>query len=101
MITDLHRLEYEALRATIRQRGTARLWLFWASMAAWAGTFLYIFASPSLPRTATLVSLLMLVAGFEGIAALHFGAERIGRYLQPRTRTVRGSAIWDRVGKPP
>jgi hypothetical protein len=82
VITDLHRLEYEALRATIRQRGTARLWLFWASMAAWGGAFLFIFSSPSLPRASTLVSLLMLVAGFEAVAAFHFGVERIGRYLQ-------------------
>src|SRR3954465_15690792 len=28
--------EYKALRATIRQRGTARAWIFVAGLAAWA-----------------------------------------------------------------
>jgi hypothetical protein len=82
VITDLHRLEYEALRSATTHRGTVRVWLFWTSMAAWGAAFLYVFSDPSLPRPATLVSLLILVAGFEAVAALHFGVERIGRYLQ-------------------
>jgi hypothetical protein len=82
VITDLHRLEYDALRQTIRERGTARLWLFWGTIALWGGAFLYVFSLPSLPRPATLVSLLILAAGFEAVAAVHFGVERIGRYLQ-------------------
>jgi hypothetical protein len=82
MILGLQQLEYEALRATIRQRGTARLWLFWASLVAWGETFLVIQALGTLPAACALISLLILVAGFESVAALHFGVERIGRYLQ-------------------
>ena len=35
-MTDRDLEEYKALRATIRQRGTARIWVFGAGLAAWA-----------------------------------------------------------------
>ena len=36
LMTDRDLEEYKALRATIRQRGTARTWVFGAGLAAWA-----------------------------------------------------------------
>ena len=73
--------EYTALRATIRERGTARVWIFVFGVVAWAGLTL---ATSALGRTplATFVPLLALAAVFEAVFALHIGVERVGRYLQ-------------------
>ena len=80
--------EYRALRETIRERGTVRVWLAVMSTAAWAALALSALALAPWP-VATLLPLLMLAAGFEGVFALHTGVERIGRYLlyrlTPRT----------------
>jgi hypothetical protein len=73
--------EYRALRATIRQRGTVRVWVFLATMVAWAAATIATAALAALP-VATLLPLLLLAAGFEAVFSLHTGVERIGRYLQ-------------------
>jgi hypothetical protein len=73
--------EYRALRATIRERGTARVSLFLAGLAAWAALSLATAALAS-PPVATLVPLLVLAAVFEAVWELHVGVERVGRYLQ-------------------
>lgn len=73
--------EYRELRATIRERSTARLWLTLAGLAVWAATWLAIVAFLELP-VATLVPLLILAATFDGVLAIHTAVERIGRYLQ-------------------
>jgi hypothetical protein len=73
--------EYRALRATIRQRGTARVWVFVAGIAAWAA-LTFAIAALTAPPVATLLPLLVLVAAFEGVFALHVGVERVGRYIQ-------------------
>lgn len=73
--------EYLALRATIRERGTARAWIVVAGIAAWAALTVATAALASTP-IATLLPLLMLAAAFEAVFALHVGVERIGRYLQ-------------------
>ncbi|HVB37894.1 MAG TPA: hypothetical protein VND92_05120 [Vicinamibacterales bacterium] len=73
--------EYAALRATIRDRGTARVWLFWAGIVGWATLVVAETAIGSLPIV-SLVPLLVLAATFEAIYALHTGVERVGRYLQ-------------------
>lgn len=73
--------EYRALRATIRERGTARVWVFVAGIAAWAALTATIAALAS-PPVATLLPLLVLAAAFEGVFALHVGVERVGRYIQ-------------------
>ena len=73
--------EYRALRATIRERGTARIWIFLAGLAAWSATTIAT-AALAAPPLATLLPLLLLAAGFEAIINLHTGVERIGRYLQ-------------------
>ncbi len=73
--------EYIALRETIRARGTARMLLLPAVIAAWAATAIATAAVIAI-AISTLVPLMVLVAGFEAIYALHLNVERIGRYLQ-------------------
>ena len=73
--------EYTALRATIRERGTARVCVFAGGIAAWAAATIATAALASAP-VATLLPLLVLAAVFEAVFALHVGVERIGRYIQ-------------------
>ena len=73
--------EYKALRTTIRDRGTARVWIFVTGVAIWGAMVLAVASLASLP-VATLLPLVLLAACFEAIFALHTGVERIGRYLQ-------------------
>jgi len=73
--------EYRALRATIRERGTTRIWVFIAGLLGWAGLAVATAALAALP-VATLLPLLVLAAVFEAVFALHTGVERIGRYIQ-------------------
>jgi hypothetical protein len=78
---DLARAEYEALRATIRQRGTVRVVIAWATLGLWAGLAGLLVAWAAWPA-AYVFSLIVLAAGFEAVFALHVGIERVGRYLQ-------------------
>jgi hypothetical protein len=73
--------EYRALRATIRERGTARTYVFVAGMTAWTAATIATTSLASTPL-ATLLPLLLLASVFEAIFALHIGVERIGRYIQ-------------------
>jgi hypothetical protein len=73
--------EYGELRTTIRQRGTARVWIFVAGIGAWAAATIATAALASTP-IATLLPLLVLASVFEAVFALHVGVERIGRYIQ-------------------
>jgi len=72
--------EYIALRSTIRERGTARVWLFVIGLAVWSSLAVAVLAL-ALPPVATLIPLVWLAADFEAVLALHGAAERIGRYL--------------------
>lgn len=73
--------EFTVLRQTIARRGTARMVLFPATLIAWAALALFILEFGEFP-VASLMSLAVLVGGFEAIHALHVGVERLGRYLQ-------------------
>jgi hypothetical protein len=73
--------EYRALRATIRERGTARVWIFVVGLALWAALVLGAATIMMLPE-ATLLPLLTLAGVFEAVFALHTGVERVGRYIQ-------------------
>ncbi|HEX7139573.1 MAG TPA: hypothetical protein VF219_17100 [Vicinamibacterales bacterium] len=72
--------EYAALRATIRERGTARVYIFALGLVAWAALAL---ASVVLvvPPVTTVIPVVVLAATFEAVYGLHTGVERIGRYL--------------------
>ena len=72
--------EYAALRATIRERGTLRLALVPVIFIGWAGIAVATAAVITVALS-TLVPLLVLAAGFEGVAALQHSVDRIGRYL--------------------
>jgi hypothetical protein len=85
--------EYRAMRATIRERGTARMVLIPFIFIGWAGTAVATAAVITVAM-ATLVPLLVLVAGFEAVFALHLNVERIGRYLQVFHEPDDG---WERV----
>jgi hypothetical protein len=53
------------------------------SFAAWAGTAVAASAMTTVAVSlSTLVSLMVLAAGFEAVFALHVNVERIGRYIQ-------------------
>ena len=73
--------EFAALRRTIAARGTARMVIMPVTCALWASLAAALFMFGQVPLTG-LLPLAVLVGGFEGIHALHAGAERIGRYLQ-------------------
>lgn len=73
--------EYSALRATIRERGTARVCVFAGGIVAWTAATIATAALASTP-VATLLPLLVLASIFEAVFALHIGVERIGRYIQ-------------------
>jgi len=80
-MTTVEQEEYRSLRATIRERGTARIWVFLFGIVAWAALITATAALAALP-VATLLPLLVLVAVFEAVFSLHVGVERIGRYIQ-------------------
>lgn len=85
--------EYQVLRATIQQRGTARIVIVPIVFIGWAGTAVATAAVITV-AVSTLVPLLVLVAGFEAVFALHVNVERIGRYLQVFHEAEGG---WERV----
>jgi hypothetical protein len=94
---ELAREEFAALRATIRERGSLRLVLFVATLGIWGALLVATNAVISLP-VACLVPLLALAGGFEAVASLHIGVERVGRYVQVRYEGDAGAAARERTG---
>lgn len=80
-MTDRELEEYRQLRSTIRERGTARVWIFAVGTLGWAALLISTTALSATPL-GTLVPLVALAGVFEAVYALHIGVERIGRYLQ-------------------
>jgi hypothetical protein len=73
--------EYRVLRETIAARGSLRHGLALAGLGLWAVLLTVVLVWAPYPMAA-LLTLFVLLATFEAIRPLHFGAERIGRYLQ-------------------
>lgn len=73
--------EYLVLRKTIAARGSLRPILLIVGVGIWAVLLTAVLVILPYPL-AVAIPLLVLVATFEAIRPLHFGAERIGRYLQ-------------------
>lgn len=95
--------EYVSLRRTISQRGALRPVLALCGFGLWAVLLMAVLAWVPYPVAAT-IPLLVLVATFEIIRPLHFGAERIGRYLQvfheeigDPSRSLNDAPSWERV----
>lgn len=86
--------EYRALRATIRERGTARHWILVAGLLGWAALTIALGALSVVPVD-VLVPLLVLVGTFEAVFALHTGVERVGRYLQVHYEAEPGTMRWE------
>ena len=97
------RTEYLVLRRTIAQRGALRPVLVVIGTGMWALVLTAVVAWLPYP-VAAVIPLLVLAATFEAIRPLHFGAERIGRYLQvfheeagEPGRPLRDTPSWERV----
>jgi hypothetical protein len=88
----LRQEEFRALRATIRERGSLRVATALGGLVSWAALHLAVQAWFPTPVT-FLVPLLILVAAFEGVYALHIGVERIGRYIEACYETGMGEAV--------
>lgn len=72
---------HHVLRATIQQRGTARMVMIPFIFIGWAATAVATAAVITV-AVSTLVPLLVLVAGFEAVFALHVDVERMTHYLR-------------------
>ena len=95
--------EYLVLRQTIAQRGALRPILVLCGVAIWAALLVAVLALLPYPVAAA-IPLLALLVTFEVIRPLHFGAERIGRYLQvffeedgEPNRPLGDTPSWERV----
>jgi hypothetical protein len=93
-MTDPDQSEYVALRATIRERGTARVCIFAGGIAIWAALAIATAALASAP-VAVVLPLVVLAAIFEAVFALHVGVERIGRYIHVFHEQRAGGAGWE------
>ena len=97
------RSEYLVLRRTIAQRGALRPVLLVIGIGLWALVLTAVVAWLPYPIAAA-IPLLVIAATFEAIRPLHFGAERIGRYLHvfyeeagEPGRPLRDTPSWERV----
>lgn len=95
--------EYRVLRETIAARGTVRPILALAGLAGWAVILTAVLVWIPYP-VAAIIPLLVLLVTFEVMRPLHFGAERIGRYLQvfyeedgQPGRPLGDTPAWERV----
>jgi hypothetical protein len=86
--------EYQALRATIRDRGTVRLCAVLVGIAAW-GALAIAVTIGELEGGVTLVPLVVLAATFEINFFIHTGVERIGRYIQVFYEERAGTIGWE------
>ncbi len=95
--------EYLVLRKTIATRGSLRPILTLAGVVSWAAVLTAVLVLLPYP-VASAIPLVILAATFEAIRPLHFGAERIGRYLQvfyeeqgQQDRVLSDTPSWERV----
>jgi len=95
-MSDFRQAEYEALRATIRERGTMRLYAVLGGLAAW-GVLAAIVLTGHAHGAVAIVPLVVLAAAFEINFFIHTGVERIGRYLQVFYEEATGSAGWETI----
>ena len=80
-MTGLDREEYRVLRETIGRRGTVRPVLMLTGTVAWAAILTAVLLWFPYPL-ASVIPLIVLLSTFEALRPLHFGTERLGRYLQ-------------------
>jgi hypothetical protein len=88
--------EFRELRATVRERGTARIWVFVAGMIGWGALTIATASLAALP-IATFLPLLILTVTFEAVFSLHVTVERIGRYIQVFLEDEESRHGWEHV----
>ena len=95
--------EYLVLRQTIARRGSLRPILVLNGIGLWALALTAVLAWLPYPAGIT-IPLVVLLTTFEAIRPLHFGAERVGRYLQvfyeeagDPSRVLTDTPSWERV----
>jgi hypothetical protein len=86
--------EFRQLRATIRERGATRVVVSLITFVSWAALAL-AFRHAHESMVYGLLPLVVLVAGFELVFALHVGVERIGRYLTAFYEASPGMPKWE------
>jgi len=89
--------EFTVLRQTIAVRGTVRMALLPVTVIGW--TLVTVTVLPTVTGADRallgLVSISVLVGGFEAIHALNVGVERIGRYLQVYYEGAADGPTWE------
>jgi hypothetical protein len=93
-VNEFRQSEYQALRATIRERGTARVWAVLAGLGIW-GLLAIAVRLAGLRGATALVPFVVLAATFELNFFVHTGVERIGRYIQVFYEETSGAAGWE------
>ena len=93
-MSDLAQAEYRALRDTIRERGTVRMWTVLGGLAAWGALSLAV-SIGGIEGAAALVPLVVLASAYEINFFIHTGVERIGRYIQVFYEERENSAGWE------
>jgi hypothetical protein len=93
-VGELRRREFHELRATIRERGSARAFVTCITFVSWAVTVLLV-GRMTVSFVSAVVPLIVLIAGFEVMFALHVGAERIGRYLFVFYESIPEAPKWE------
>ena len=86
--------EYHGLRATIRERGTLRIWAVTVGLIAMSALVVALRAA-QLSGAIALLPLLVLAATFEINFFVHTGVERIGRYIQVFYEERAGTTGWE------
>ena len=95
-MSDFSQAEYEALRQTIRERGTARVCAVLGGLAAWGALAIALLIT-QLEGSITLVPFVVLAATFEINFFVHTGVERIGRFIQVFHEERSGAAGWETI----
>ncbi len=90
----LSEAEFASLRQTIAIRGTVRILILPATLVGWSLLAGALVLFNDLPVGA-LLSLAVLIGGFEAIHTLHVGVERIGRYIQVFYEGTSGGPQWE------
>jgi hypothetical protein len=94
-MSDWSQAEYQALRDTIRARGTARLCAVLGGLVAWGAIATALLIARLEGGVLALVPLLVLAGTFEINFFIHTGVERIGRYIQVFHEEHAGAVGWE------
>ena len=87
--------EFTVLRQTINVRGTVRMALLPVTLIGWTSITAAVLHGETIPGLLSLLSLGVLIGGFEAIHALNVGVERIGRYLQVYYEGTSDGPTWE------